>query len=130
MVLKFVIDSKDVLVSSEEQFHELDLQKLIKLSRRIVLANVARIFDPVGFLLPVILDAKLLMRESWSGGIKAWDEPLSDDLASKWKAFLVSLIQLQDVEFPRSLWPEEEVDGKPILVVFSDGSASAFGAVA
>ena len=67
------------------------------------------------------------MRETWSGGIKAWDEPLRDDLASKWKTFLVSLLQLQDVEFPRSLWPEEE---KPTLEFFSDGPASAFGAVA
>ena len=37
---------------------------------------------------------------------------------------------LKHVEFPRSLWPAEEVVGLPSLVVFSDGSVLAFGACA
>ena len=43
---------------------------------------------------------------------------------------LSSLLKLQDVSFQRSLWPDEEVIGPPSLVVFSDGSALAYGAVA
>ena len=37
---------------------------------------------------------------------------------------------LKNVKFPRSLWPEGRVFGLPILVVFSDGEALAFDAVA
>ena len=44
--------------------------------------------------------------------------------------FLTEFLSLGEVSFPRSLWPEEEVIGKPILVVFSDGSMVAFGAAA
>ena len=45
-------------------------------------------------------------------------------------AFLVELFDLEDLEFSRSLWPCEEVIGKPDLVMFSDGSVLAFGSVA
>ena len=34
------------------------------------------------------------------------------------------------MKFPRSLWPEDEVVGLPALVIFSDGAALAYGAVA
>ena len=95
-----------------------------------MLANVARIFDPVGFLIPIILQAKLLMRESWCGEKLGWDNALPEELRKKWVDLLSSLLKLQDVSFPRSLWPDEEVVGLPSLVVFSDGSAVAYGAVA
>ena len=44
--------------------------------------------------------------------------------------FFVELFDLESIEFPRSLWPQEEVLGKPDLIVFSDGSIIAFGSVA
>ena len=50
--------------------------------------------------------------------------------SDRWLTFLRSLLLLEDIEFERSLWPEEEVVGLPILIVFSDGSKLAFGAVA
>ena len=37
---------------------------------------------------------------------------------------------LKDVKFERSLWPEVEVVGLPILIIFSDGAALAFEASA
>ena len=40
------------------------------------------------------------------------------------------LFNLEKIEFRRSLWPSEQVVGNPELVVFSDGSVTAFGAVA
>ena len=70
------------------------------------------------------------MRESWCGSVAGWDDPLPDDLASRWLEFLKSLLSLRDVQFPRSLWPDGEVKGLPILIIFSDGSEKAYGAAA
>ncbi len=117
-----------VKVSSLEEF--ICIRGSIRLTRKIVLGNVARIFDPIGFLVPILLTAKLLMRESWCDKQIGWDDPLPPDLEQRWISFLQSLLLLRDVKFERSLWPKEEVVGLPVLVVFSDGAALAFGASA
>ena len=120
--------SEELIISTVVDFSEIIWSVI--LSRRLVLANVARIFDPSGFLIPIILQAKLLMRESWCGEKLGWDDALPEELRKKWVDFLSSSLKLQDVSFQRSLWPDEEVVGPPSLVVFSDGSALAYGAVA
>ena len=94
------------------------------------MSNVARIFDPLGQLLPVIIESKFLMRELWSVKDLGWDDQIPQELSEKWCSFLLSLLNLSCVKFPRSLWPTEEVDGLPVLIIFSDGSAKAYGAVA
>ena len=66
----------------------------------------------------------------WCGSAIGWDEALPVDLNNRWISFLKSLMRLKDLEFHRSLWPNEEVLGLPSLVIFSDGSKLAFGAVA
>ena len=43
--------------------------------------------------------------------------------------FFISLFELEDIEFPQSLWLRDTTVGDPELVVFSDGSVKAFGAV-
>ena len=37
---------------------------------------------------------------------------------------------MENLEFPRSIRPKEDTIGDPELVIFSDGSCLAFGAVA
>ena len=43
--------------------------------------------------------------------------------------FFIKLHELEDLEFTRSIWPEDEVTGDPWLVVFSDGSQLGIGAM-
>ena len=49
------------------------------MTRRSLLANVARIFDPLGLLTALPLESKILMRETWCGENIGWDDPLSPD---------------------------------------------------
>ena len=44
------------------------------LTRRIMLSIVSKIFDPVGFLAPILLEATLLLRESWCVPGIGWDD--------------------------------------------------------
>ncbi|XP_055523022.1 uncharacterized protein LOC129717196 [Wyeomyia smithii] len=46
-----------------------------QLTKRILLSEISRIFDPLGFLGPVLTTAKLVMREVWMLHLK-WDEVL------------------------------------------------------
>ena len=101
------------------------------LTRRILQSNILSIFDPAGLLAPIILQSKLLMRESWCCAKPlGWDDQLPEDQGERWIAFMSALLSLGELRFPRSLWPEEEVVGLPILIVFSDGALLAFGAAA
>ena len=118
----------DISVTSSEDLRS-HLPNLV-LTRRVLLSNIARIFDPIGFLTTVLLQAKILMRESWCGQKVGWDDPLPADQHQRWIDFLFSLLSLGDIYFSRSLWPQEEVVGLPTLVIFSDGSVQAFGAAA
>ena len=128
VVLRFKNNSKEIEVTTLDQLMQV-LSELV-LNRRMLTSNIARIFDPIGFLCAILLQAKLLMREMWAEKDIGWDDPISDELSQKWIKFLSSLLKLSNIKFPRSLWPDGEVEGLPMLIVFSDGSALAFGAVA
>ena len=102
------------------------------LTRRIVLSQVARVYDPLGLITPLILKAKLLLRRSCQNeehGSKGWDDPLPDFLYTEWKHFFEELFSVQDLSFPRCFRPNMSI-GNPILIVYDDGSKEAFGACA
>ena len=102
-----------------------------RLTRRVVFSEFAKVFDPMGLVTPVLLGGKILMKEAWGKEVKfGWDEPLPQDQVAKWCQFLEDLFGLELLKFDRSLMPLEEVVGKPMLIVFSDGSKVAFGACA
>ena len=126
VALKLKSGVTNVTVHSMQELKDL----LYIVTRRTMLSNVAKIFDPLGLLSPLLLEGKLLLRESWCVPGIGWDDPLPEDQAQRWVKFLNSLLRLKEIRFPRSLWPEEEVVGLPILVIFSDGSALAYGTVA
>ena len=60
------------------------------------------------------------MRETWDDSSLGWDDPLPDELSRKWMLFLKSLLNLNQVQVQRSLWPAGDVKGLPLLVVFLD----------
>ena len=92
----------------------------LQLTRRMVLEQTMKLFDPFGFLSPFSLLAKSLLRETWVGKL-GWDDPLSEQLRNKWVAFFVQLFQVANLEFDRCLKPAHAV-GLPSLVILSDGS--------
>ena len=101
------------------------------ISRRQYYSQVQSLFDPIGLLAPILLTAKLILRKTWDGECAklGWDESLPDSLIKEIVDFFVELFDLEGILFPRSLWPVEDIIGEPELIVFSDGSLSAFGAV-
>ncbi|XP_068229430.1 uncharacterized protein [Palaemon carinicauda] len=104
------------------------------LTRRMILSQIASLYDPLGLVIPVLLKAKILMRSMISkgnsngGGIK-WDDPLDDSMMNEWKAFFKELYGLESLTFRRPLKPSNAF-GKPNLVIFSDGTTQAYGACA
>ena len=95
------------------------------LTKRTVLEQVMKIYDPLGLVCPFTLLAKVYLREVWSRKLD-WDAPLPADLTAKWIRFFTKLFRLEQLRFPRCLQPKDAI-GRPWLIILSDGSDLAFG---
>ena len=69
-------------------------------TKRLVLSEVARLFDPPGWLSPVIIMGKLLIQQLWLNK-KGWDEELDTEAAATWRRLRVQLPDLESLQIPR-----------------------------
>ncbi|GFV12101.1 integrase catalytic domain-containing protein [Trichonephila clavipes] len=94
-------------------------------TKRSVLSIIARLFDPLGLLGPVITKAKIFMQQLWTLQID-WSERLPEKEASEWKEFVRSLVALNGINIERCIViPNAEVIE---LHGFCDASERAYGA--
>ena len=98
------------------------------LTRRIVLQQVMAVYDPLGLLAPLVLQAKLLLRDTWLLKL-GWDDVLTPHMVSEWRKFFFSLFDASEISFDRCLTPRDAV-GQPQLILMSDGSDVAYGCTA
>ena len=99
-------------------------------TRRGVLSSINSLFDPLGFVAPVTIAGKAILREAMTSGLD-WDEPLPTDFLQKWISWKSSLKDLENLQIPRtygglSVSETDTVD----LLIFSDASLKAIAAVA
>ncbi len=96
-------------------------------TRRGVLSTVASIFDPLGFVAPIILKGKQILQRMCQDKV-GWDDPLPDDLRPCWEAWLQDLHNLSSVEIPRHYIPLAAKEVQQCeLHHFSDASVSGYG---
>ena len=96
-------------------------------TKRNVLSCIASLFDPLQFLAPFTMRARLLMQEIWAAGVD-WDDVLPTKLENKWNDWLSELQEIQTISFPRCLRLSHPTDIQ--LHVFSDASSAAYAAAA
>ena len=100
------------------------------LTKRQVLSQVNGVYDPMGLMSPFTVRAKILLRKLWGQEKKlGWDDPIHEHLRQEWETFFADLFQLEEVRVQRCIKPPMSV-GDPELVIFSDASTEAYGAVA
>lgn len=97
----------------------------LKITKRFVLSEIAKIFDPLGLLAPVIFCAKLIMQKLWQCKLD-WDESLPSDLHSSWLDFVNQLRHLENVNIERRLLVDHPVDIQ--IHGFCDASNVGYGA--
>lgn len=71
-------------------------------SKRSVLSEISRIFDPLGLVSPVVFLAKYIMQLLWLSGVD-WDEDVPEAIAKEWLAFKSQLSSLSSVVIPRRM---------------------------
>ncbi|MCG8044651.1 MAG: A17 family peptidase, partial [Candidatus Thiodiazotropha endolucinida] len=102
-----------------------DIQDITK---RIILKQIASIFDPMGLICPLILPVKVLIQSLWSKNLD-WDECLSDQDQQKWFTITADLEKILHCRVPRCISRQNEADVKYKLLCFSDASEKAYAAV-
>ncbi|VDI28066.1 Hypothetical predicted protein [Mytilus galloprovincialis] len=99
------------------------------ITRRGILSTINSLYDPLGFLAPVIIQGKLLLRKIVSETVD-WDQPLTDETADEWKSWRDTLIAIETLRIPRTYVPYLSKTATKELHVFSDASEKAIAAVA
>ena len=108
-----------------------ELGKIIdmKMTRRTILSIVNSYFDPIGFSVPFMLKAKILLKNTLEE-TSDWDTPISDALRPHWAKFFTDMHRLSEFSVPRCIVPENWTGKDAILMISSDGSLEGMGACA
>ena len=99
---------------------------LLYIALRLALSYLAKIFDPLGWLTPVTVTAKIFIQNLWKQQLE-WDLPLEEKLTTEWKQFMLSLPVLKNAKIPR--WFEMSENSIIQLHGFVDASEKAYAAV-
>ena len=97
------------------------------LTRRGILSTVSSVYDPLGFLVPLLLVGKGLLQDLCRGKV-AWDDPIPENVRSRWLKWRDELHHLEDFSVRRCFKPEGF--GTVIstqLHHFSDASTIGYG---
>jgi len=96
-----------------------------RVTKRNILAEIAKIFDPIGLLGPIILYAKKIMQNVWRSGLQ-WDESVPQSIHSEWLEFARQLDAINQITFDRKLLIENARDIQ--YHGFCDASNTGYGA--
>ena len=99
----------------------------IQLTKRNVLKKTATIYDPLGFLAPYVVRAKLLIQQAWVEAAD-WDVPLPVHHQEQWKSWFQKSIGLEGIRIPRCLKERHSTALRVSLHTFSDASEAAYAA--
>ncbi|XP_026744319.1 uncharacterized protein LOC113505711 [Trichoplusia ni] len=95
-------------------------------TKRKVISEIARLFDPLGWVAPCVVTAKILIQKLWLAGID-WDGSLPEELLKEWKNYQADLLHLPQIVIPR--WFETRSKAVMELQGFCDASNKAYAAV-
>ena len=96
-----------------------------KITKRNILSKIAKIFDPLGLLGPVVFAVKIILQDCWKAKIE-WDESVPQELYCKWNMYVNQLEQIRDLTIDRKILIDKpeyvEIHG------FCDASKVGYGA--
>ncbi|GFX36442.1 integrase catalytic domain-containing protein [Trichonephila clavipes] len=96
-----------------------------KITKRKILSLVSRVFDPIGFLAPVMIQPKILLQATWKTK-EAWDDEVNDEIRKKFLKWGKQLKYFKNIKIPRWLGMMEESNLS--IHTFVDASKTAYAA--
>ncbi|XP_006811861.1 uncharacterized protein LOC100373153 [Saccoglossus kowalevskii] len=104
--------------------------------KREVVRTTAVLYDPLGYLSPVHIKAKLFVQDLWKRKL-AWDDPVDENTHKQWFVIVEDLNEIRNTKIKRQYFNDDGTinshihDNKNVeLPVFADANSKAYGAVA
>ncbi|XP_062712200.1 uncharacterized protein LOC134289763 [Aedes albopictus] len=100
------------------------LPDLPAVTTRIVVSEMSQLFDPLGLLGPVVVNAKMFIQTLWAADL-SWDSELGEDSAAWWRKYRADIERLHHLEVPRRvLW---NTQSQYFIHCFCDASQKGYG---
>lgn len=100
------------------------LPDLPAVTRRIVVSEMSQLFDPLGLLGPVVVNAKMFIQTLCAADL-SWDSELGEDSAAWWRKYRADIERLHQLEVPRRvLW---NTRSQYSIHCFCDASQKGYG---
>ena len=96
-------------------------------TRRTVLSRVAKLFDPLGWISPVIVSLKIFIQSLWTL-TKEWEQKLPDEQTEYWKSCYNALSKIAEIRIPRWIGVQPAARAYK-LHGFADASKLAYAGV-
>lgn len=96
-----------------------------RLTKRNILSEIAKIFDPLGLLGPIVLYAKKLMQDVWRAQLD-WDESIPQGIYTAWLQFVQQFESINRISFDRRVLTNDYRDVQ--IHGFCDASKTGYGA--
>ena len=101
------------------------LETLAKETKKTLVSQSAKVYDPLGLVAPVTIQAKKMIRECCARDMD-WNTPLPADIKDEFARWRSEMNELAEIRLPRCVLPTTVVDTQ--IHCFSDASAEAYGA--
>ena len=95
------------------------------ITKRSILSQISKLFDPLGLLGPVVVLAKIFIQQLWKIQL-SWDAPVPQEIQGFWTNYKEQLQRLNDVKFNRFVIIPDPAQIQ--LHGFCDASEKAYGA--
>ena len=118
------VPSSDELVVTTSQLAQLG--SCMPETKRTILKIAAKFYDPIGLLTPLLVRAKMMLKNLWRSR-RGWDQDITDEVKGSWRKWLYELQELDKFTVPRSYGLT--TGGPYQLHVFCDASKDAYAAV-
>lgn len=115
----------DMLGVNLECLKEFDISSLTK---RGILSIAHRVFDPIGFVCPVMLYPKILLQKICVQNLD-WDTKVSESIVREFNDWFKELPYLEHVKIPRWIGKTTSKDFDCSIHTFCDGSKDAYATV-
>ncbi|XP_052749335.1 uncharacterized protein LOC113519502 [Galleria mellonella] len=93
-------------------------------TKRFILSTVARTFDPLGWISPIILQGKILMQRLWLLKL-SWDDKPPADIVADWQGILKDLPVIESFNLKRFALGDSKICS---IHGFADASELGYGA--
>lgn len=96
-----------------------------KITKRRLLSEISQLYDPLGWLSPITIAAKIIFQEVWVNNLD-WDDQLPSDIAEKWLKLRTDIPNVKHIKIKRWISSTKQ---KIELFGFCDASERAYACV-